>query len=1272
MQCSPESVRPRTSDCNTTMSSGLGGGVEAGSVGDSGGCIVCDDGMPGLMAGVFPVGELEGQNNTHELEATVEEEEQFVCPPCLPSPYQPTRSEYLEHCVTHFPFRAWCRHCLESRGREFGHSHAGPKDPQAAAVVSFDYCFLSDQGEVTTEDEFKAAGEGAAKVLVVRDSRSKAVFAHVVPQKGLDEKGYAVNALVEDVKWLGYTSLTLKSDNEKAIVKLLSEALRELRISGVPHFLEEYSPEYDPMANGSAELGVKLVKGQFRCLRSDLEEKIGFRIPVRHPLVAWLVRHAANLVTWCSKGHDGQTAYQRVRQRNFTTRLLGFGESCSFRIRAHEPISNSDEGRRFHKGIFVGIDRRTGQYMLHYKGEIKLARTVMRSSDDEKYSKEALSSVDVTPWNLFEAKPSEVIFEKKTDDEKRAEDWKKQAYVARRVYLHAADFDQFGLTRGCTKCNYKLKNGTWGSGSHSNQCRDRMEAELAKTPMGLARLMAASTRLDMSVEELGQQFRSDMPQGEKDEEQQRVVVQDQSEHVAKDTPPTFIEMPTSSSAPAPVYRESGAVLPPTEEAGQAETHEDIASVPNPDAGMDIDLVEMQALMAVLRRDEKEAVAECEREIMSVFRSLGGDSPKYKRERKRALRAVVSEIYSPPRVTAAASKLLPELRVHPGFALDLTTADSDGQPWDFDRPEMRERALHKIRTEKPLLLVGSPMCTAFSTWQRVNNVIRDKAIVDEEKRRAVMHLEFCIELYREQLKNGRYFVHEHPAFASSWQEQQMQELEKESGVLTSVIDQCMYGSETPGGEPIKKPTRFITNSAEMIKQLSQRCLGKNGDCSRARGGTHQQCRGRIARMAAVYSFKLCRAILVGFRNQLRTDGKFEDGFVGIMESFDKEQEEYDQYRMSDTSGAIFHIQVSNEPVYRDDLTGQPLPPELVRAARAKELEYFGAKKVWEKRAFSEARKVTGRPPITVRWVDVNKGDNQNPNIRSRLVARQIRQAGEEAIFAPTPPLEALRSVLSVATTDFHGVPAHVRDAKSERRTQISAVDISRAYFNAETDENSSTYVALPAEDPDHGNKCGLLRRHMYGTRAAADGWQQEYSGFLKSIGFRQGEACPCLFYHDKKRLACSVHGDDFTTAGPKCELDKFEEQLEAKYELKKGGRLGPGASDCKELTVLNRVLRWTDEGIEYEADPRQAEKLLEGLSLDDGCKARATPGQKPLVDNLKSDKALSVEDHTMFRALAARANYLAQDRIDLQFSAKEICRFMSAPTETSKEALRWLG
>ena len=53
-------------------------------------------------------------------------------------------------------------------------------------------------------------------MLVVRDNRSKAVFAHVVPAKGIDEKGFSVDALVSDVKWLGYSKVTLKSDNEPA------------------------------------------------------------------------------------------------------------------------------------------------------------------------------------------------------------------------------------------------------------------------------------------------------------------------------------------------------------------------------------------------------------------------------------------------------------------------------------------------------------------------------------------------------------------------------------------------------------------------------------------------------------------------------------------------------------------------------------------------------------------------------------------------------------------------------------------------------------------------------------------------------------------------------------------------------------------------------------------------------------------------------------------------------------------------------------------------
>ena len=97
--------------------------------------------------------------------------------------------------------------------------------------------------------------------------------------------------------------------------------------------------------------------------------------------------------------------------------------------------------------------------------------------------------------------------------------------------------------------------------------------------------------------------------------------------------------------------------------------------------------------------------------------------------------------------------------------------------------------------------------------------------------------------------------------------------------------------------------------------------------------------------------------------------------------------------------------------------------------------------------------------------------------------------------------------------------------------------------------------------------------------------------MVELGFTQGIASPCLFVHIERGIVTSVHGDDFTSGGDKCQLDWFENALDAKYELKRGGRLGPGKNDKKETTVLNRVLRYIDLGFEYEADPRQYEKLI---------------------------------------------------------------------------------
>ena len=55
-----------------------------------------------------------------------------------------------------------------------------------------------------------------------------------------------------------------------------------------------------------------------------------------------------------------------------------------------------------------------------------------------------------------------------------------------------------------------------------------------------------------------------------------------------------------------------------------------------------------------------------------------------------------------------------------------------------------------------------------------------------------------------------------------------------------------------------------------------------------------------------------------------------------------------------------------------------------------------------------------------------------------------------------------------------------------------------------------------------------------------------------------------------------------------------------------------------------------------------------------------------------DVVLSVADQTLFRQVAARANYLSLDRPDIQFAVKEVCRHMASPTHAGVRKLKHLA
>ena len=113
------------------------------------------------------------------------------------------------------------------------------------------------------------------------------------------------------------------------------------------------------------------------------------------------------------------------------------------------------------------------------------------------------------------------------------------------------------------------------------------------------------------------------------------------------------------------------------------------------------------------------------------------------------------------------------------------------------------------------------------------------------------------------------------------------------------------------------------------------------------------------------------------------------------------------------------------------------------------------------------------------------------------------------------------------------------------------------------------------------------------------WEETYSQALLDLGFRRGLASPCCFYNERLSVSVVIHGDEFTALGPRSGLLEYEAGLAKVFEIKMKARIGEAADCDREVRVLNRVVRLTQDGLEYEADPRHAEMLVIAGGLELG-------------------------------------------------------------------------
>jgi hypothetical protein len=288
-----------------------------------------------------------------------------------------------------------------------------------------------------------------------------------------------VEKLRRDILWLGYSRIIVRMDNKPAIVALLHGVLKALKVDLVDQAMPDHPPAYDSKANGSIENAVKQVQGILRTHLSCLQNRLQCKVPGNHPLMAWMVEHAAWTLTIRQRGRDGRTAYEHLKGRPFHKRMVGIGEICFAKL-SKRAVSRAEMPKlapRWTTAVFLGYHKETHEYIFHARGRIIRSRALQRVPPNARWSMRALEEVRASPYSLHRRPDEEAVIV--PDPSLAAEQERRERELIRRdVALKRSDFEKHGYTGDV--CHATTQYGSATTTTRPTAIRPRAEQDFVK------------------------------------------------------------------------------------------------------------------------------------------------------------------------------------------------------------------------------------------------------------------------------------------------------------------------------------------------------------------------------------------------------------------------------------------------------------------------------------------------------------------------------------------------------------------------------------------------------------------------------------------------------------------------------------------------------------------------------------------------------------------------------------------------------------------------
>ena len=319
------------------------------------------------------------------------------------APGQPTQREIDEHNTTHFPYRAWCEHCVLHKGRQDAHHH---QDHERAShsVISFDFGYCSRRPD--TSDKIT--------VLFAHDRATGLVHAIPTPAKGGRCASYLCTELTRFILWTGHPKVAIKCDQEPATLSLMEAVRKACRLHGVATVPEPVAIG-NHEGNGAVEQAVHGVRQQAGVFVSFLERQGGappgkIIFGCDHPIYAWSLPHAA----WCYNRYrvvNGLTAYEACTDRQCSGKIATYAEMVYGFLK-----TAAKAGPQWRQGVWLGKTMQGDVHVIAVpSGDgcgIFTTRSVRRMP--RPWSLDFVSNVESMPWDFgYAALGSKLILAKR-------------------------------------------------------------------------------------------------------------------------------------------------------------------------------------------------------------------------------------------------------------------------------------------------------------------------------------------------------------------------------------------------------------------------------------------------------------------------------------------------------------------------------------------------------------------------------------------------------------------------------------------------------------------------------------------------------------------------------------------------------------------------------------------------------------------------------------------------------------------------------------------